>query len=60
MMKKNCIGERTKISVIESRRMRWVGHMARVGEKEVRTLCEGNPIKEKDRFGDLVLFGLQI
>jgi len=46
--------------VIEWRRMRWTGHMARVGGKEVRTLCEGNPVNKKDRLGDLVLFGLKI
>jgi len=40
--------------------MRWVGHMARVGGKEVRTLCEVNPVREKDRLGELVLFGLKI
>jgi hypothetical protein len=40
------------IRVIESRRMRWAGHVARRGRKEVYTgLWRGN-LRERDHLGD--------
>ena len=45
------------VRVIKSRRMRWVGHVARMGEKRVvyRALC-GNR-RERDHWGDLGVDG---
>jgi hypothetical protein len=45
------------IRVIKSKRIKWVGHMARMGRREVhRGLWWGN-LRERDHLEDLVLYG---
>jgi hypothetical protein len=40
------------IRVIESRRMRWAGHVARMGEREVHTEFWWGDLREGDHLGD--------
>jgi hypothetical protein len=40
------------IPLIKSRRMRWTGHVARMGEKEVHTGLWWGDLKEGDHLGD--------
>jgi hypothetical protein len=40
------------VRVIKSRRMRWAGHVARMGRGEVRTGFWWGNLKERDRLGN--------
>jgi hypothetical protein len=40
------------IRVIKSRRMRWVGHVARMGKREVHTAFWWGDLREGDHLGD--------
>jgi len=47
----------TPVRVIKSRRMRWAGHVARMGERTgIRRVLVGN-LREKDHLGDLSVDG---
>ena len=43
--------------VVKSRRMRWAGHVARMGEREVRTGFWWGSLREGDHWGDPDLDG---
>ena len=45
------------VRVIKSRRMRWVGHVARMGEERVRIGSWWGNRRERDRWGDLGVDG---
>jgi len=45
------------IRVIKSRRMRWAGHVARVGSGDVHTRFWWGKLKERDHLEDLILEG---
>jgi hypothetical protein len=40
------------IRVIKSRRMRWAGHVAHMGKREVYTGCWWGDLRESDHLGD--------
>jgi hypothetical protein len=40
------------VRVIKSRRMRWAGHVARMGKREVCTGLWWGNLRERDRWGD--------
>jgi hypothetical protein len=42
----------TIVRVIKSRRMRWAGHVARLGRGEVCTGCWWGTLKERGHWGD--------
>jgi hypothetical protein len=48
------------VRVIKSRRMRWAGHVARMGEERGRIGSWWGNRRERDRWGDLVVGGFLI
>jgi hypothetical protein len=45
------------VRVIKSRRMRWAGHVARMGRGEVYTGFWLGDLKDRDHLGDLGVYG---
>jgi hypothetical protein len=45
------------IRVIKARRMRWAGHVARMGKREMHTELLGGDVREGDHLGDRGLDG---
>ena len=49
----NCSPNRPILLVMQSRMARWVGHVARVGRREMLTAFWWGKVKERDHSGDI-------